>query len=282
MAEPSGHSTPSFIMQNSDIADNVASSKAFLARLGLGARAFVYFAVAVVLLDSAFTSKPENGASAGDAFRAIETEQGGRILLITLAIGLFLYALWRFQQAVLDPEDQGNDAKGILARVGMASSGISYLLVGVAAASVTFGSNDGGGGGKTEETAKWLMEQPFGSWVVTLAGLALVGVGCAQVWRAKTGQWKDHIDLSGWAGNLTGVISAGIAGRGILFALVGISLVVAGWGTDPGDVQGLASTLGWIRAQPYGLWLFIASALTIGVYGIYSAVQALRYRFPED
>lgn len=269
-------------MQNSDIADNVSSSKAFLARLGLGARAFVYFAVSGVLLNSAFTSKPDDGASAGDAFRAIENEQGGRILLLAVAIGLFLYALWRFQQALLDPEDQGSDAKGILARVGMASSGISYLLIGVAAASVTFGQNSGGGGGKTEETAKWLMEQPFGSWVVTLAGLALMGVGGAQVWRAKTGQWKDHIDLSGWAGNLTGLISGGIAGRGILFAIVGIFLVIGGWSADASDVKGLASTLGWIRFQPFGIWLFIASALTIGIYGIYSAVQSLRYRFPDD
>ncbi|MGB3626376.1 MAG: DUF1206 domain-containing protein [Henriciella sp.] len=268
-------------MSTTTNSDTTHSAKSALARIGLGARAFVYFAVSGILLNSAFTSKSEDGASAGDAFRAIENEQFGRILLFAVAIGLFLYALWRFQQALLDPEDQGDDAEGLLARAGMISSGISYLLVGVAAASISLGSSDGGGsgGGKTEQSARWLMEQPFGNWLVLLAGLALVGVGCAQVWRAYSGQWKDHIDLSGWAGNLTGLISAGIAGRGILFALVGISLAVAGWGTDPGDVQGLASTLGWIRTQPYGLWLFIASALTIGVYGIYSGVQAIRYRF---
>lgn len=269
-------------MNATDIAEAAEPAKSTLARIGLGARAFVYFAVAGVLLDSAFTSKPDNGASPGDAFRAIENEQGGRLLLVALALGLFLYALWRFQQALLDPEDQGDDAKGILARLGMASSGISYLLVGVAAASVTFGQNSGGGGGKTEESARWLMQQPFGSWLVTLAGLALIGIGGAQIWRAKTGQWKNHIDLSGWAGNLTNLISAGIAGRGILFALVGIFLVIAGWSADPSDVKGLASTLGWIRYQPFGIWLFVASALTIGVYGIYSGVQSIRYRFPDD
>jgi hypothetical protein len=84
----------------------------------------------------------------------------------------------------------------------MASSGISYLLVGIAAISVTFGSNEGGGGGKTEESMKWLMQQPFGSWLVMLAGLALIGIGGAQMWRARSGQWKKNIDLSGLASTL--------------------------------------------------------------------------------
>ena len=269
-------------MPDTDMKTVEMPSLYILARIGLGARALVYFAVAGVLLNSALTSKPEDGASPGDAFRAIETEQGGHLLLYGLAIGLFLYALWRFQQAILDPEEQGNEPKGLLARAGMASSGISYLLVGIAAFSVARDTDDAGGGGKTEQTAKWLMEQPFGSWLVTLAGAVLAAIGCAQMWRARSGQWKDHIDLSGWAARLTGLISAGIAGRGALFILVGLFLIIGGWTADTSDIKGLASTLGWIRFQPFGLWLFIASALAIGVYGAYSGVQSVRYRFPHD
>jgi hypothetical protein len=258
-----------------------ARGAAIVARIGLGARALVYFAVSGLLLDAALSAKPDDGVSPGDAFRAVENEAGGRYLLVFLAAGLALYALWRYYQAILDPEDHGSDAKGVLSRLGMASSGTSYLLIGIAALSVTFGSNSNGGGGKTEQTAKWLMEKPFGEWVVVLGGLALIGIGGAQIWRAKTGQWKNHIDLSGWAGKLTVIISTGIAGRGVLFAMVGGFLVLGGWTADPDDIRGLAATLGWIRAQPFGLWLFIASALAIGVYGIYSAVQSVRYRFPN-
>ncbi len=254
-----------------------------IARTGLGARAFVYAAVAWLLLDGAFSSKSEDGASPGDAFRALENQQGGRILLVALGIGLFLYALWRFQQAIADTEKQGHDAKGILARLGMISSGTSYFLVGVAAIAVTFGANNGGdNGGKTETTAKWLMEQPYGRWLVALGGLILIGIGCAQVWRARSGQWKHNIDLSGWAGRMTPVIATGIAGRGLLFGLVGGFLLLGGLSADQSDIRGLAATLGWIRFQPFGLELFLAAALAIGVYGIYSAVQALRYKFPDS
>ena len=253
-----------------------------IARTGLGARAFVYFAVAWLLVDGAFASESGNGASPGDAFRKIENQQGGRILLMALGAGLFLYALWRFQQALVDTENQGNDAKGILARLGMVSSGVSYFLVGIAAIAVTMGGNQGGGGGKTEESARWLMQQPFGRWLVALGGLVLLAIGCAQVWRAKSGQWKSNIDLSGWAGRLTPVIAAGIAGRGVLFMLVGGFLILGGMTADQSDIRGLAATLGWIRVQPVGLWLFLAAAAAIGVYGVYSAVQSRRYRFPDS
>ena len=261
-----------------------APARALIARIGLAARGFVYFAVAIMLADAALTAKPDNGASPGDAFRALETQQGGRILLICLAGGLFLYALWRFQQAILDPEEHGNSAKGIFARIGMAMSGMSYLLVGVAAAAVTFGQNDSGGsdGGKTEQTARWLMEQPFGRWVVALAGLALVGIGCAQIWRANSGQWKNHLDLSGWAARLTRPISLAIAGRGVLFMLVGGFLLIGGMEADRSDIKGLAATLGLLREQPFGLELFVAAALAIGFYGVYSSVQAVRYKFPDS
>jgi hypothetical protein len=252
-----------------------------LARIGLGARALVYLAISYLLLFAAFTGKEDDGVTPGEAFQTVEKGTGGSILLMALGTGLLLYAVWRYQQAGLDTDNQGNDAKGILARLGMASSGTSYALVGVAALATSLDADDSGGGGKTEESARWLMQQPFGSWLVGLAGLALIGIGIAQVWRTKSGQWKEHIDLSGWARRAVPLIQFGIAGRGVLFGIVGGFLVFAATNTDASDVKGLSATLGWLREQPFGLWLFIASAVAIGTYGLYSGVQSLRYRFPE-
>ena len=254
----------------------------FLARIGLGARSLVYLAVCFLLLKAAFTSEQDDGATPGEAFRMIETEVGGRILLVCLGIGLFLYALWRYQQAALDTDDQGKDAKGVLARLGMVSSGTSYALVGFAAMMTAFDADDGGGGGTTEATAKWLMEQPFGSWLVGLGGLALLGIGGAQIWRTQSNQWKSSLDLSGWVQRVKPVIEFGIGGRGVLFGIIGIFLLVAAFSADASDVKGLAATLGWIRAQPFGLPLFIIASATIGAYGVYSGVQSLRHRFPDD
>ena len=258
-----------------------APATEWIARTSLGARAFVYLAVAWLLALGAVGARPDDGASPGEAFRAIETQLGGRILLVALAAGLFLYALWRFQQAILDTDARGRDAKGMLARLGMMSSGASYLLVGIAAFAVTLGENDRGGstGGKTAETARWLMEQPYGRWLVALGGMTLMAMGCAQAWRASSGQWKRSLDLSGWAASLTGFIAFAIAGRGMLFLLVGLFLLLGGVTADESDIRGLAATLGWIRGQPFGFLLFLVSAAAIGTYGIYSGVQSLRYTF---
>jgi len=266
------------IMSASDTPRPVSGA---LARIGLGARAFVYFAVCFLLLKGAFTSEQDDGATPGEAFRMIEATMGGRVLLMALAAGLFLYALWRYQQAAFDTDGQGNDAKGILARLGMVSSGTSYALVGFAAGAVAIDANDGGGGGKTEETAKWLMEQPFGAWLVGLGGRALIGIGIAQVWRTHSDQWKKSLDLSGWVQKIKPVIEFGIAGRGILFGLIGIFLIIGASNADASDVKGLAATLGWIRHQSFGLPLFIAASATIGAYGVYSGVQSLRHRFAD-
>lgn len=265
-----------------DKSDLPAPATGWIARIGLGARALVYLAISGLLLDAAFTSKQDDGVTPSDAFKAIEATSGGRILLLCLGAGLFLYALWRYQQALLDTDRMGNDAKGIFARLGMVSSGTSYALVGFAACAVALDADDGGGGGKTEETAKWLMHQPFGSWLVGLGGLTLIGIGIAQVWRTRSDQWKKSLDLSGWARRTTPLIEFGIAGRGILFGLVGGFLLLGGIQAEPADVKGLAATLGWLRAQPFGFWLFIASAIAIGAYGLYSGVQSLRHRFPDD
>lgn len=43
------------------------------------------------------------------------------------------------------------------------------------------------------------------------------------------------------------------------------------------QAKGLSSILGWLRDQPYGLYLYVAAALAIGGYGLYSLVET-RYK----
>lgn len=254
-----------------------------MARLGLGARAFVYLCVSAILLDGVFTGESQEGVSPSEAFTTLEPRIGGHVLLTLVAIGLGLYALWRFQQAVFDADNRGNDAAGILARLGMMSSGISYLLVGIAAFTVSFGTNqDNGGSGATQMTVSWLLSQPLGRWLVALAGLALAGVGCAQVWRAAAGQWKKHLDLNGWPQKLAPLVTFGIAARGLIFVMVGGFIILAGTSAQPEQVRGLAGALTWLRFQPFGFWLFLGTAIAILAYGLYSAIQSLRYRFPDQ
>lgn len=257
---------------------NFLSRQSFLriAKAGLTARAIVYALIALFLLKAALLpGSGDEGVSPQDAFSALETTGFGRAILLLIAVGLALYAFWRWTQAFADTADEGESAKGLLARAGMVTSGNSYALIGILAALTTFGQNtSSSGGGTTKAAVSWLLGQPFGTLLTSLAGLALVGIGIAQVWRVKTGQWRGSIRMNAAPGWVTPIIQFAIAGRGLLFVLVGLFVLLAGWTGQPSDAKGLAETLGWLRDQPFGLWLYSASALILLSYGVYSFTQA--------
>ena len=256
-------------------------------RTGLCARSVVYALVSGLMLRAVFLSGSGGGSEGGqggvrpkEAFQWLETEIYGQVILVAIGVGLGLYAIWRFIEAGFGTGDQGTDAEGVLARAGMVASGAGYALLGLGAITVLFGADGGGGGGgTTKSVSHWLLDQPFGAPVVIALGLVLLGIGGAQIWRAVKGRWKDDLDLSGWAGSTTGVITAAIALRGVLFVLVGLFLLIAGWQTDPTEAKGLAGALGWVRQQPYGVVFYSLGALALGGYGLYSFVQARRLNF---
>lgn len=250
------------------------------ARAGLTARAVVYWLVAGLMLRAALLPQEgEDGYSPGDAFRVLETHWSGHIVLITMELGLVTYAGWRFTQGIMDVRRKGDDTSGRFARLGMLSTGMSYGLLGVAAIAVTFGANSGEGPGTTETVAQWFLERPFGRFVVFALGTALMAIGIAQIVRTFTDSWQDDLALTGHWRKLIAPIEISIIGRGLLFVLVGGFLAIGGWTQDPGDVKGLSATLGWLRQQPFGFWLYAGGALVIAGYGLYSAVQARCLRF---
>lgn len=245
------------------------------ARIGLAARAVVYFLVGGLLLWAAIIpGRFDEGKSAGDAFRMLEYSPLGQMTLIAISIGLFLYAIWRFNQAVFDPDHKGTDAKGILSRLGMAASGTTYLLVGIAAFMTTFGENrPDGGGGATEQTVSWLSKQPFGIWLVGILGLMILTIGILQISRIVTDQWSRNLPSAGQKGWRAGIIETAIAGRGVLIVMTGATILYSAVSGRFSDAKGLATLLGWIRQQPFGIWLYAISAIVIGCYGVYSTIQ---------
>lgn len=246
----------------------------FMARAGLFARGVVYGLVAALLFAAALApGSGDEGYSPGDTFRRVETEAGGQILIIMIGVGLWLYAFWRFLQAGFDTSDKGNEASGIFARLGMASSGISYLLVGTAAILVLFGQNSEEGGGTTETVARIALSQTFGQVILVAIGLSIGAIGVVQCWRGLSRHWSKGLHLPYNSQMICRGISLAIAGRGVLILLIGAFLIWAGIAGDANEAKGLASILGWLRQQPFGLWLYSLGALVIAGYGFYSLME---------
>ena len=179
---------------------------------------------------------------------AIQTiAEQSKLLLVLIAIGLFGYALWRFVQGILDPENKGRDAKGLAKRGAMVASGVVYA--GLALLAFRLISQDGGGagaGGQASTTAK-LLGLPFGRALVILAGIAVIVSALYQIYEAYTKKFQRRMktaEMSPEEQRLairTGQL--GLASRGVAFLITGWFLIQAALSYDPSQARGLGGAL---------------------------------------
>jgi hypothetical protein len=254
----------------------------WLARLGYATKGFVYFLIGALAVQLALGS----GGGTTDQRGALQTLAAlplGQVLLYIIAVGLCGFALWSLVQAIFDTEARGHDAKGIVARVGYAVTGISYALLCVGAFHLAT-STGSAGKNTTASTRDWtalLLKQPFGVVLVILAGLLICGVGAFLWVKAYKAKFRQQLDLASSSQRVRqGIIfvgRVGYAALGTVFGLIGIFLVVAALHQNPGEAKGLDTVLQELIHQPFGpLWLgIVASGLV--AYGVYSFMEA-RYR----
>ena len=252
----------------------------FLARLGYVAKGIVYGVIGILAFQAAFGVGSTN-IDTNQALIKIVTQPFGRILLWIVAIGLIGYVLWMFVQAILDPENNGTDAKGLLQRTAYFVSGIGYALVDFSAFQILTGSGGGNSGqGPQDWTAK-VMSNPAGRWFIGLVGLGLGIWGLVQIYQAYSKSFTRRLkmgDMNGmektWAVR-TG--QAGLTARGIVFGIIAYFLVQAAITYDPAKAGGLGQAFQALARQPFGPWLLGIVAIGLIAYGIYSLFMA-RYR----
>ena len=254
-----------------------------LARFGYVAKGFVYGAIGILALLAAFSVGGGKTTGTTGALHSIANQPFGQILLLLIAIGLVGYVIWRFIEAIKDPEDKGNDAKGIVSRLGYAMSGFAYAGVAFNAALLAFGSSGGSSGGsssKQDWTAK-VMQQPFGRWLVGIGGAIIIGIGVWRIYQAYKIKFRKKLNLSELSSQqknwLVNISRFGIAARGVVFIMLGFFVLQAARNYDPQKVKGLDGALLTLTQQPYGKLLLALMALGLMAYAVYLLVQA-RYR----
>lgn len=253
-----------------------------LARVGYAAKGSVYLIIgglsAKVALGDGGSTTDRNGA-----LRAIYEQPFGKFLLVVVTIGLVGYALWSLIQAVVDPERQGTDVKGIATRVGYGVVGLSYAALAVAAAQLVIGTGNGGKSSNTT-TKDWtarLLALPFGPFLVVLVGLVVIAVAFFLFYRAYKADFKKSLALGTVSSEVRqGIITlgrGGYAALGVVFGIVGVFLIVAAVRNKASAAKGLGGALHELSQQPYGHVVLGIVALGLIAYGLFSLAQA-RYR----
>lgn len=252
-----------------------------LGRLGYAAQGVVYTLIGVLAVQVALGRGGATTDNRG-ALARIAQAPFGRALLIATAIGIAGYALWRFLQAALDTDGKGTDAGGIATRLGYAGSALAHVGLALSALRLLRTGDPGQG---TSATAQgWtatLLDRPFGQALVVLVGLAVIGVGGAQVYKGIAAKFREELRLGEMGAEterwVTRLGQVGYVARGIVFGLIGLFLIGAARRGDPGEARGLDGALAALAAQPVGPWLLGAVAAGFVAYGLYLFAEA-RYR----
>lgn len=238
-------------------------------RLGFAARGLLYLAVAFLAIHTG-----RNTDSPG-VLRSLAEDGVGRLILLVVALGLLGYGLWRSADAALDLEGEAEGAKGVARRLGSALSGVVHLGLALFAIALALGMGGGGGGGGGEDAATArLMNLPGGELLTRLLALGFIAGGLAQGWSAYRLKFLKQLDPGAadrawvkWSGRL------GYLARGVVFLLIGIFIWQAAASANPqqagGADEALASLDGWHR---------IVVAVGLGLFGVFSIVQAIYRR----
>jgi hypothetical protein len=241
-----------------------------LARFGYAAKGVVYGIVGLLAAQAAFGAGGKTTDTEG-ALQIILNQPFGKFLLAAIALGLLGYALWRFVQAIKDPENKGTNAKGIFQRLGYAINGFIYAGLAVSAVQLILGS--GGGGGKsTQDWTARLLSQPFGQWLVGTVGAFIIGMGFYQFYRAFTAKFRQEMDLHQLSETekkwVIGISRFGTAARGVVFCAIGFFLTQAAQNNNPNEARGLGEALQALSGQPFGKWILGIVALGLIAYSI--------------
>jgi hypothetical protein len=250
-----------------------------LARAGMVAQGVMYVLVGGLAIELALGVGGKTTDQRG-ALHTLADEWYGLGALLALAAGFAGYAVWRFAVALLGEKVESEEDVGVAKRLLYAARALVYASLCYSALALVL--TRGGGKSTTEDTATaTVFDWPAGRWLVGAAGLAIVGYGLWNGYRALSRNFEKDLKVeqmsSGERRLVCAVGRAGFAARGIVFTLIGALVVKAALEYDPNEPVGLDGALQRLSEQPYGPALLGTVAAGLIAFGLFSLARA-RYR----
>ena len=251
------------------------------ARAGYAARGIVYLLIGGLAVLAALDLGGQTVGTRG-ALRALLAHRGGAVLLGALAAGLTCFAVWRVMQALIDPSCYGRDLKGLSIRTALAVSALVYLGIAGFAARLVLGWDTAEAARQGSALRDWLtslMTAPYGPWITGALGLTITGMGLTKVVKAWRADFGEHLECAThvrrWA---IPVSRFGLTARGVVFVLIGGSIILAAVYVQVDRASGLAGILQALERTPFG-WISLAvAALGLASFGVFGLIEAMYRR----
>ena len=246
----------------------------WLVRTGFAARGITYLLLGYIALST--RGDAEGGGSA--VYDYIQEVPFGTPILWVMTIGLLAYAAFRLMCAISDLQHRGNDATGIMKRIGDAASAVAHMFLGYACYQFATGEKSSSAGeGSGQEMAGSILQMDIG-WIL----INVVGIGflLGAFMQAKTA-WTAHFmhRISARAPNITKPIGrAGHFARSVVFLLIGWSMVRGAWAEEEERVAGLGEAILSLRDAGFIYTLVAIGLIMFGLFSLFTA----RYRIIPD
>ena len=254
-------------------------------RTGYAGRGLTYLAVAGLSLWLIFRGGDAQGTES--AFAMLSDSVWGKVVLAGIVGGLIAYAIWRLIDAAFDLERYGTDGEGIVARLGMVTTGLIHGALGVAAAGVLSGggSGEGSGGGSGSEGGQGgsdgvagavsaILGWPGGRWIILVAGLLTLGAAAYYLKKAYKAEYRQNLFANDFTRRFNTVLRVGVAAQGVVVGVAGALLVLAGLQGDADEAGGLGRVFEWLRDQPFGNVLVILLCVGLLFFAVFCFVNA--------
>ena len=257
-------------------------------RTGYAGRGLTYVAVAGLSLWLIFRGGEAQGTES--AFAILEDSIWGTAVLVGIVGGLIAYAIWRLIDAAYDLERYGTDGEGIVARLGMVTTGLIHGALGVAAASVlSSGGGSGGSGGAGSSGGQGssgggsdgvtgivstVLGWPGGRWIVLVAGLLTLGAAAYYAKKAWKSEYRKNLFGNEFTRKWNTVLRIGVAAQAVVVGVAGGLLVAAGIQGDPEEAGGLGGVFEWLQSQAFGNVLVILLCVGLLFFAVFCFVNA--------
>ncbi len=249
---------------------------AWLARAGLVARGLMYVLIGIIAVQVAIDGSHQQADRTG-AVRLVAQTAFGTAILWLLVIGFAGMTLWRLSEAAWgSPGAGGRKASKRLANLARA---VFYALVtyGILKYALGVGQPSSSDRQSQDLTADALKYQG-GQVVVALAGVVIVIAGLYVIYRAYKLKFLRHLRMGSASPRTRKVVTrlgqvGGIA-RGLVFATIGVFLVIAAKDANPKQAKGIDSALRALAHTPLGPWLLVVVAIGLVMFGVYSWCEA--------
>jgi uncharacterized protein DUF1206 len=247
----------------------------WLVRFGYGGRGVVYLLLGWLALGTRTRVDAGNQA----VFDMLQKMPFGRIALGVLVVGLTGYVAFKLLCLVCDIEHHGTDVKGLRHRLANLGGIVGYSIVAYSALRFALGLKHGVGASQTRATVHTALDWGVGKVAIGIVGIGFILAAAAQVRQAATGHFMHRVSgrAPGW---VEWIGRIGFAARGVVFAVVGWSLMRAAWWHHSRDAKGLGEALVSLRASGtlytlvvIGLMLFGAFSLIVARYLIVPRVE---------